>query len=1327
MPLSTIIVEKERAEAYQPLLLATFTFTDGTVLRLSTHPLNTAEGGYQYGGADYLSRLEAQNINAIQALSDQGLDIIPAVTLRVADPDAYLYTNYEASHGFAGAALSLVLVIWEADTANFSSDSARRFDGICDPISEYRDTGFEITAKSRLSMNKATLPVMRAQSECLNIFPITKANRIEGCLESAEDSQYWSCGYSPDVVDGDIAGGTAAARGNLTGGVAYTDCGFTKAECVARGMYKQDSAARVTGRFSGSQWQPADSFGGREYVSGQNVSGRNTAPSTEESFYPLVYGTQWVRANVRNVVGDPNSTRMEAVICSGKIQGILRVVVNNETVPCATDVDGTTYTVENRLFRWNIINRGTRSGAPNTDAMYDGLGDPYGSLATIQIVVPRRVSDANSTPTVLVLVKGPQVRIPSSEDPAYVATWPYAYTENPVWHLLDVLTWSNWKYTQIDIVAWCQAAATCGQAGNVSTNGTAVTWIDGAYFHPGLVGRAVSIGGSSYTVAAVGSATGLTLGSSAGVQTGVGMFVGYVTYLDSAGNSLTQPRYKSSFAIEHRKTAAEVVLAIRRSMNAVLVPNSSTGLLQLFIRQTLADQQPAAISGSNYATPISSKTAAGVVTNGYAAYKFDESSIIEGSFRISHQPITELPNRVSVSFQDADNQYQVDQFSKIDNEAVSRLGAQEVNRALDVLGITTFDEARRLTKAYQDEKLRGNPRGDAAGSMSFEIETTMKAAHLRTEQICVLSWQKLAISNQLVRVVRLSPSTNFARCRIALAWHNDNWYLNSNGQLAAPEITNPNRARLSRRPYPWKPYSEQPIANDAIFNRQAWNFTVTPRYSVAKDGSGIARLEIIGHPPVNNLSQGSGQAFPPRGATTGTTASTGGTIAGGQRVFMAVVGTVGSGATLKLSGMSKLFEVTIPSGTATNTAVTPTLYWPSGTTGYLAFIGGSEATLSFFTGATASTPSTITFTAIYPATYGPPDPMFDHLVFQTKRVLHAGVFGLVVASVGAGTITLSPASAWSVNQWAGADVMLLGRSSGSLSIANYRVTSNTGTVLTVTPDPAGTVIAGDVVVMATKPSTFTASTIGDANFINSGGSGLTVNEETGRAVRIFAGTGVGQVRTIISNTTTVLTIDGAFNPVPDATSRFIVEEQEWHETATGPLSATLPDSPAAQIVGSFDVSNLNGEVLLVRMLTADEDGNTALEEFSPMRMVYVFGSLGSPAADEPWATLTVDGGTNSATPDLALGLNMLVTLDRASTLMNAPIYTGGVLVSGKRFKLKILKDATASRTVTWSAAYAGLGSREVGPDANTWNIFDFVLRPDLVTWDLATEPLLGAS
>lgn len=67
------------------------------------------------------------------------------------------------------------------------------------------------------------------------------------------------------------------------------------------------------------------------------------------------------------------------------------------------------------------------------------------------------------------------------------------------------------------------------------------------------------------------------------------------------------------------------------------------------------------------------------------------------------------------------------------------------------------------------------------------------------------------------------------------------------------------------------------------------------------------------------------------------------------------------------------------------------------------------------------------------------------------------------------------------------------------------------------------------------------ATAGGATTLTNGAKTWTTNQWTNYQVRITAGTGIGQVRTIASNTGTVLTVSSAWTVNPDATSQYSIE------------------------------------------------------------------------------------------------------------------------------------------------------------------------------------------
>lgn len=135
------------------------------------------------------------------------------------------------------------------------------------------------------------------------------------------------------------------------------------------------------------------------------------------------------------------------------------------------------------------------------------------------------------------------------------------------------------------------------------------------------------------------------------------------------------------------------------------------------------------------------------------------------------------------------------------------------------------------------------------------------------------------------------------------------------------------------------------------------------------------------------------------------------------------------------------------------------------------------------------------------------------------------------------TTTLVDATSpnWTTNQWAGYEVYIYsgtGRGQVSLIASN---TSNTLTFATITTAPDATSKYVIVGYDAGKATAATFTTLSDS------GRSWTVNQWTNFAVRILAGTGAGQVRTILSNTSTVLTLASPWNITPDTTSVYTIQ------------------------------------------------------------------------------------------------------------------------------------------------------------------------------------------
>ena len=159
------------------------------------------------------------------------------------------------------------------------------------------------------------------------------------------------------------------------------------------------------------------------------------------------------------------------------------------------------------------------------------------------------------------------------------------------------------------------------------------------------------------------------------------------------------------------------------------------------------------------------------------------------------------------------------------------------------------------------------------------------------------------------------------------------------------------------------------------------------------------------------------------------------------------------------------------------------------------------------------------------------------------------------ASASAASSLTDASRAWVVNQWANTLVKIVsGTGAGQYRI----VTSNTSTVLTVNA------------AWSTNPDTTSIYEVGSfsAGIASAGAASTITNGTSGAAtwatnmwatyqVRIVAGTGVGQVRTIASNTGSVLTVSSNWTTNPDSTSYFVIEGNDDSLYFLGGAAITL--------------------------------------------------------------------------------------------------------------------------------------------------------------------------
>lgn len=1144
MSIGSLYVSKELAQTGQPLLLCEFTFSDGTIYRASTHPLNDLQGGtpaqgsYGYDSHDWDARVLNQEIGTTQSMSDMGVDIVPQVTVILVDPDKTIYSAWEYDKGFRGATLRLYSVMFDAGdvtTGSFSSNSPApiKFIGTCGPASMDQGT-ISITATSLLSFGQKQMPPQRIQQICSWSFPPDSKSRTAALNNPF--SIFYQCGYSYGMPGG---------VGNPESGTAaFTTCDFSRRACTARLgddtkpiPIQQDTFDNLTGRFGGYEWvPPVDSGKQRPYLSGNWEDIINVSNEARYGDYMrLCYGTTWVTPIVMGTWGDGNYTTFETAICFGQLTSIVRVLVNGIDVQQAqTDADpnnsipSAATTGDYKNGYWVTVNNGDRNGQPYNGNGWKSQGDPYGSVSAIAVVVLRQVASENSVPNIQILVNGAKIGVYSFDSEATL--------DSGIDDLQTTFDITVLKGTPIesfplpvkaDFIATGERFLITAIVGNTVTvtrgiDGTVAQAVPagskiGVYNYLGEFNYNVVFSSSpawilrdvllkagwldvgidvrSFVISAMTCDVNINFDSMTGT---------YQNFYNESGTPLFK-RFEVGFAVERRMSFGDLVRGIRASMRAVLFFDFNTGLLTLGIKQTLAEQQSVPIVGSNYSAAIDSVDASGNVVDGYIAYNFGYSNIIKderkrSSLTISQRGIQDAPNKTSLQFLNRENSYSQDSITVVDIEDVSRTN-QETSGSMPVSGVQTFDHARRILNNWLAENYRGNPRydylgsaiGDTGGTAIFDFHTSIKGVHLMVGQLCMITDEQSGIYEQLFRIIRIKPSTNFETVQITGTWHNDNWYQDTFGQAEQP-IYGPAQG-VHSIPFSWRPGKTAPMDNDALYHKSDMGFDVYPVYSLSADNVGLGSLAVVGKIPVNSFPHA---LLKPRleligegdiGGSYPKSASFYVTIA--EKITTAALAPAARSALVKLTGNEDALAFVVQS-------------WPGNPSGYVAFAGLHPTAVSFQSEGTG-TPRVIKLINEYnEASWGPPDDAFSNFLFNVRQIVHGGVFTGALPYEYSGDLVTSTSIKLSIfknygfgvmrqatDQWAGRVLSVYGLSarddgtgrgtfdlSTPIPIANFRVVGNDLDTLFLDPtsgDPTtcvdgGPLQSGDIVTLRMLPT-----------------------------------------------------------------------------------------------------------------------------------------------------------------------------------------------------------------------------------------------------------------
>ena len=202
--------------------------------------------------------------------------------------------------------------------------------------------------------------------------------------------------------------------------------------------------------------------------------------------------------------------------------------------------------------------------------------------------------------------------------------------------------------------------------------------------------------------------------------------IGHLRKCDHAAPIPVQP------GSANRRSAGDLVRAIRNAAR-LLLTYGADGRCSLRVENTMAWSRPTSRNG-RIARSLS--TADGRATNSATGLTESrascESPPASPASDVSRS-MADTPNRLTVEFQDALNEYQQDSFSLVDPDDVARSG-QEVAATLSGSGLPNYDQAARILKLNLDKSVRGNT--------YVEFETSVKAFGIRAGDLITVTYFK---------------------------------------------------------------------------------------------------------------------------------------------------------------------------------------------------------------------------------------------------------------------------------------------------------------------------------------------------------------------------------------------------------------------------------------------------------------------------------------------------------------------------------------------------------------------------------------------------------
>ncbi|MEK7406861.1 MAG: phage tail protein [Acidobacteriota bacterium] len=543
---------------------------------------------------------------------------------------------------------------------------------------------------------------------------------------------------------------------------------------------------------------------------------------------------------------------------------------------------------------YNVISLGGRTGGFNLDYV-DAEGNPLGDCYGSMAVLSVVAPNRINDGRSLPRI---QALVEGLKLPRFATDGTYlgeSFTNNPAWGVLDILRRCGWEPDAIDIESFARAAAYC--AAEIETQ-------------------------------------------------------------DLYGNAVRVARFQCNLALRQRRSAAEVIRGIRNGSRLYLT-FSAGGRIQVRCENTLALEQPAKPEGSNSREPLN---------GGWPAYEFGDGSTWfsgilrreEGapSIRLWSRSTAETPNRFTVEFQDAFNEYQQDSVSLVDVGDALKSG-QEVSATLAALGLANFDQAARVVKFHLDKSTQGNT--------YLELETTVRGFGLKPGDLITVTYLKEGFSRQPFRILKIAPGPNYRTALITAQIHDDGWYSDDAGLGSGAGRRQPGAGVGLPRP----------LGGSELDAEGMPRFGIVEKFAESTDGRTDVSLEVSFTAPAKPALASVGI---PMVSLAAQIATSGGTLKSSQTLYYAVSAVDDSGAE---SALTFLVRAAIPAGGDTNAVTLAGLSFSAGTAGFHVYRGTRPSDLHRIAENHAPANS-FTDTGLANTLAPPPDENYDHANFYWR-------------------------------------------------------------------------------------------------------------------------------------------------------------------------------------------------------------------------------------------------------------------------------------------------------------------------------------------------------